>query len=414
MNERETLIRQFIEIQKAAVGTETQEVPFDDADWDMLIWLSKRNKCGLLINNAVNKDPKHFCIKDETLKKWNEDSRMEFVKALNMFNEFKRVMESFDNNGIESVILKGYALAALYPGIFQRYSSDLDIKLNPKDKNKVRKLLTEDLGFIWIEADSKENVDIYYNQKLAIEAHFTLWEDYEGENIDILRAEKLDDPSTLIEVEVTGGLKVKTLGITEHLILQMFHIIKHYILEGIESRYFCDIAFYVNRYLDEIDYSRFWTTFEKMHFDDFCVIYFTECIKHFGMTDKALAGRARRLPDDELAFLNDIVFLGKRDINDRADYSLLGILSPYVNGGKKTAESKNGRMIQALFPSVKDIDKKYSYCKKYHLLLPVAWIHRAIRTIFFKLTKGGKVYGAGKKLKESEYRIKMMKNVGIK
>ena len=48
------------------------------------------------------------------------------------------------------------------------------------------------------------------------------------------------------------------------------------------------------------------------------------------------------------------------------------------------------------------------------MLLPVAWVHRAFRTVYFKLTKGGKVYGAGRKLKESEYRIQMMRNVGIK
>ncbi|WP_026493694.1 nucleotidyltransferase domain-containing protein [Butyrivibrio sp. XPD2002] len=414
MNEKEKLIYQFIELQEMAAGSGPKETVFDNPDWDMLIWLSKRNKCGLLFNNVVNKNPEVFHIDDETLDKWNSDSKKEFVEAYNMFNEFKRVMTAFDENNIDVVILKGYVLAALYPSIFQRYSSDLDIKLEPEDKMKVRKVLTRDLGFVWDEADSKENVDIYYNNDLKIEAHYTLWEDYEGENIEILKAERMDDPATLIDVDVAEGVKVKTLGITEHLILQMFHIVKHYILEGIESRYFCDIAFFVNKYQDEIDYNRFWTAFEKMHFDEFCVIYFTECIKHFGMTDKALAGRKQQLPEDELAFLNDIIFLGKRDVHDNADYSLLGILSPYVNGGKKSAESRKGRALQALFPSVQDIDKKYSYCKKYPILLPIAWVHRAFRTIFFKLTKGGKVYGAGRKLKESEYRIQMMKNAGIK
>lgn len=414
MNEKEKFIYQFMELQKMSLGLGEEDANFDNPDWDMLIWLSKRNKCEVLFNNVVSKNPERFHIEPEILKKWDADSKKEFLDAYNMFNEFKRVMDILRENDITPIILKGYTLAALYPSIFQRFSSDLDIKLEPEDKLKVRKILTEDLEFTWNEADSKENVDLYYNANLLIEAHFTLWEDYEGENIGILRDEKLDDSGTLIDVEVTDGLSVRTLGITEHLIVQMFHIVKHYILEGIESRYFCDIAFYINKYQDEIDYDRFWNVFERMHFDEFCVIYFTECIRHFKMTSKALDGRVEKLPEDEQAFLNDIIFLGKRDINDMADYSLLGILSPYVNGGKKTAESKKGRALQALFPSVQNIDKKYSYCKKYPVLLPVAWVHRACRTIFFKLTKGEKVYGAGKKLKESEYRIQMMKNVGIK
>ena len=35
------------------------------------------------------------------------------------------------------------------------------------------------------DADSKDNVSIYYSDKLKIEAHFTLWEDYQGENTEI-------------------------------------------------------------------------------------------------------------------------------------------------------------------------------------------------------------------------------------
>ncbi len=61
-----------------------------------------------------------------------------------------------------------------------------------------------------------------------------------------------------------------------------------------------------------------------------------------------------------------IVFVGKRDLSDNSSYSLLWILSPYVNGKKETDEKK-----------------------------------------------GIEVYGVRDKIKGSEYRIRMMKNSKI-
>ena len=403
-------VNEYIELQRSALTGETPQIGYEDCDWSKLIDLSMRNKCGILYNNALNKNISYYGIREDILNNWNMVSKKEFLISYDMFTEFTNVMNAFEKAGIRAVVLKGYVLAALYPSIFQRYSSDLDLKFEKADRTKAHDLLTKELGFIRDDANSKDNVSIYYSDKLKIEAHFTLWEDYQGENTEILKNEMLDNPETLKKVDITDELSVLTLGTTEHLILQMFHIIKHYIVEGIESRYFCDIALFVNKYYDEIDFGRFYDVFRRMNFEDFCVVYFSECIKFFDMDKGALCGREIRFPDDETAFWQDIIYLGKRDLNDNAEYSLLGILSPYVNGGKKPEQSKSRRILQALFPSAKDIDQKYAYCKSYPILLPVAWVHRAVRTIFFKVTKKDKVYGAKKKLEESEYRIQMMKN----
>ena len=411
--DKQLLVEQFLQLQSQSMNIDKPHISYEECDWRILIYLSKINKCSLLLNNTVNKDPDFYGIDKGTLDKWNLDTIKEFMNSCAKYAEFKRVIEALSNNGIQGIILKGYVLAGLYPDLFCRYSSDLDIKFNKADKEGVHEVFTKGLGFAWNEADSKENVYLYYNNALLIEAHFTLWEDYHGENIDVLLSENLDSDKTLINVEIADGLEVTTLGPTEHLILQMFHIVKHFIVEGIESRYFTDISLYINKYKDSIDFKRFYRVFNEMHFADFCRMYFTICIERFGMDESILTEENRVHPDDEIAFLTDIVFNGKRDLSDNASYSLLGILSPYVNGGIKPEESKSKRTLQALFPSADSIDDKYSYCKKYHVLLPVAWVHRAIRTVYFKLTKGNEVYGVKDKIKESEYRIQMMKNAKI-
>lgn len=414
MNSNKALLtKQFIRLQRYALDNKKPDISYVGCDWETLISLGGLNKCGSLLNNAVNKDPDYFDIDKEVLKKWNEKAKKEFLDSYNRFSEFKRVYSCFQEEGIRAVVLKGYVLAVLYPDIFSRYSSDLDIKLDPKDKDRVHELLTQKLGFSYNEADSKNNVKLYMHGNLLIEAHYTLWEDYHGDNIDVLIKEKLDDEGTLVKVPITDDVAVWTLGHTEHLILQMFHIIKHFIVEGIESRYLIDIALFVNKYNDKIDFKRFFRVFKEMNFDNFCAVYFTKCIEYFGMDENVLAKEDRVYPEDEAAFLQDIVFAGKRDLEDNSSYSLLGILSPYVNGKKDAGDKKGGRILHTLFPSVSDIDDKYAYCKKYHFLLPIAWIHRAFRAIYFKLTKGNKVYGVKDKITGSEYRIRMMKNSKI-
>ena len=314
----EQLIYGFIYLQKASINGLIPKYSYEGIDWNLLMDLSIRNKCGVLFNNVVSKNSSFYCIPNDILNRWSTKSKEEFLASYDMFSEFVRVIKAFDKNNIRMIVLKGYALAILYPSIFQRYSSDLDLKFDKEDRKIVHSLLTSELDFVFDEADSKDNVSIYYNDALKIEAHFTLWEDYQGENTEILKSEKLDDPSTLIKVRITDDLSITTLGVTEHLILQMFHIIKHYIVEGIESRYFCDIALFVNRYIEDIDFNRFYQVFNKMNFEDFCLVYFSECIKYFDMDKRALQGRNMKFPEDELSFFRDIIFLGKRDLNDQA------------------------------------------------------------------------------------------------
>lgn len=411
------MVIQFIELQRRGLGLKKAEVNFDNCDWDLLIRHSYRNKTTMLINNAVNKERMNYDIDEHTLSDWNNLSRQLFFRGIRQLSRYKEIMKMLQDNDIKPVVLKGYALAQLYPDIIQRYSSDLDIKFEESDKKRVTQLF-KDFGLKHDIEDSKENVYIFYDDSISIEAHFTLWEDYEGRNIDVLRREHLDDPRTIIPVhlgesDIPDGYYGYTLGVTEHLILQMFHVIKHFILEGIEIRYMVDLTLFINKYASEIDFDRFWRVMSDMEFEEYTVIYFSECIKFFDMTEKALNGRKFRLADDEYAFLNDMMMVGKQSLDDTSSFSMLGILGPYVNGGKKPAIDKKGRVLDALFPSAENIDKKYGYCKKYHCLLPVAWVHRALRTIFMKITRGNKVYGASGKIKGAEYRISMMQNAGM-
>ena len=79
------LVEQFMNLMEFAIGRGEVNCSYADCDWKSLIRLSKRNKCSLLFNNAVNKNPGLFNIEEELLEEWNNYSRMEFVNSYNSY-----------------------------------------------------------------------------------------------------------------------------------------------------------------------------------------------------------------------------------------------------------------------------------------------------------------------------------------
>ena len=130
MEVNKEMVIQFIELQRRGLGLKKAEVNFDNCDWDLLIRHSYRNKTTMLINNAVNKERMNYDIDEHTLSDWNNLSRQLFFRGIRQLSRYKEIMKMLQDNDIKPVVLKGYALAQLYPDIIQRYSSDLDIKFD--------------------------------------------------------------------------------------------------------------------------------------------------------------------------------------------------------------------------------------------------------------------------------------------
>ena len=405
------IIEQFMNLMRESMGMPGYITDYAGCDWNRMLRLSFMNKEAVLFDNVINDKADVYAIDQDTRQKWDELAYRDFFCTTLQLSAVADVLNQFNEKGITAIVLKGIVLSALYPEATMRPFNDLDIKLSPEDRDNVRQIL-EQMGFEIQKEQCKNNVDIYRSSSLMIEAHFTLWEDYGGHNVEVLRNEKLDAAPSLIRIEAFG-CNIITLGVTQHLILQMFHIAKHFMVEGIEARYFLDITLFVQKYHNQIDFDYFWNVMKKLSFEDFTVIYFSECIKWFDMPQEALLNRRKAFPADENAFLKDIIFVGKQNPDDRINFNLLGILAPYVNGEKHVARSKKGRALQAIFPSVSEIGENYAYCWKHRWLLPAAWFHRIGHALVLKAFHRNEVYGAGEKIAAAEYRINMMQNAGL-
>lgn len=335
------------------------------------------------------------------------------VKQYNQYRCIRNIVNAAKEKGLLLILFKGCVLADLYPEYIQRISCDTDILVYQEDRNRAEQLL-EELGYVRNQEKSNPEVQVYQLEKPKhnVELHTCLWEDYTGRRLDILKDMKLDARESLLTMEACG-IEVTTLGYEEHLIYQIFHIVKHFSLQGVGIKYLTDIALYVDTYGQYIDYSAFWRKMERLGYDKFCYEFFKLCIDWLGMKDDIIHERQEETGIERMLLLEDLFQLGKTYSDKTAGWQILGMMTPYFVGEKGGSQSASRRRLQVIFPASKDLPDEYHYAKKYPVLLPIAWGHKAIRYLI-RYQKNRKTwYSVSEKLDVAQKRIELMDSLGL-
>lgn len=385
-------------------------------NWNYIYKTAVRNNMAGILYPAITKTKQIDDIHPDLLKVWKDET------LINSFLEYKKLtairglLAEAEKEGIRLVFLKGCIIADLYPKYELRNTSDTDIFIYERDREKIVKLL-EQAGYIKDEVNSKEQVLVYVQSKIShiVELHFCLWEDYKGKRVDILKEINLTNEDSLIEVEACG-LKVTTLGYNEHLIFQMFHIIKHFAMEAVGIRYLTDITLYLNRYGEYIDCSHFWEQMNRLGFARFCYVFFQLCIRYFGMRKDIIQAIQSVDNNGEEELLLDIINMGVIFENRSAPWQIFELMTPYLFGGEIIHDTKIRRKLKILFPFHKALPEKFSFAKKNKVLLPVVWIYNALYFVIrFKTPRKhhDDWYTSREKLTVVDNRLKLMKNLGL-
>lgn len=380
---------------------------YKDADWEKIYTLCKLNCVSSICYRTVAK-----AVESENaqlLETWKNESFGSGMMEIFKLQCLQSVLKEAKKRGITLISFKGCVLSDLYPQFTMRMTSDSDLYVAEEQREEAVKLLL-DYGYKQCKEKSKDMVPVFYKDRHTIELHYCLWEDYTGEKMNILEKCRLTEPSSFVELNPCG-IDVVTLGFTEHLIFQMFHIIKHFVVETVGYRYLMDITLYVNRYMKEIDWQRFWNSMEELGYDRFCEVFFLCCNRYLGMTETLMDGRQTASQEEMQILLGEIIQLEERDRKDA--YQLLGIMSSYLTGTRKVADKKWKRKLQVLFPGVKSLSDDYKYAKKCPLLLPVAWVHRSILFAFKYRKRKENWYNSREKLSAAEYRIALLEKLHL-
>ena len=347
---------------------------------------------------------------------WEEPSGYKTFTILKEYDKYKclrDLMELSREQGLHFVIFKGCVLANLYPQYAERTSCDSDIYIEKEEKEQALRLLYA-YGYEKNEEHSKCEVTVLMHKKRyhTIELHTCLWEDYTGKRLSILDRFELTKENKRITLN-TCGFDVTTLGYQEHLIYQLFHIIKHFSLQGVGMKYLADITLYVNAYGQYIDYNDFWKKIDMLGYTKFCYYLFVICAEYLGMNHDILAGKDMAMGDELYRFMQDLLQVGNSSDGRQASWQIFGTLTPYFTGEKKTSSSKWKRRLEVLFPRAEDLRDDFAYAREHKILLPIAWVHKILMYLVKYQKHKDKWYNASEKLNAAEYRIGLMNDMGL-
>ncbi|SES12677.1 Uncharacterised nucleotidyltransferase [Butyrivibrio fibrisolvens] len=259
----------------------------DEIDFETLKKMIQENSLSAFLYKPLKEyNDQKKTIQDEVMSDYGSYIQAVMFRELSKNYGIKKLCTEAESRGIRLVFFKGIILADLYPQYAERTSADSDILVSEEQKEAAEQLLIES-GYEKNLEHSKIHVQVYYNEKLShtVELHTRLWEDYTGPRIDILDKMKLSCPETDIRITACG-IEVNTLGHEKHLVYQLFHIIKHFSLEGIGIRYLIDTTLFVNRYFKDIDFNLFWKHIEMLGYTKFVEAFFKICIDELKMNDK--------------------------------------------------------------------------------------------------------------------------------
>lgn len=403
-----------VKIIAFAVGVQKEQnldkfSEIEESDWEKIWEILKVNHM-IGITYQVIQQNLDWKISEKMRQSWKQTALYYGILQSKKRHDICNLLKLSEENNITMVLFKGEVLAQLYPEPLMRVSCDCDIFVDEKEKEKAV-FLMEKLGFTYIEQGSKKNVPVYKNQNgTKIELHTRLWEDYEGEITQILDSFHLTDKKTLIPVKLEGQT-IFTLGYEEHLIFQMFHIIKHFSLEGVGIRYMVDITLYINQYIDFIDKKRFWKRMKQLRYAVFCDLFFKMAVKFFAMDNRILQDANTTMEIDEDLF-EDFMNHGKLENKERS-WQAFYELTPYYMRERTKKDSSLKILYKMFFPEKEKLKEEYSYMKHGPFLVPFAWTHRLWRIAKFKVKKKEMNQEVFAKLRKVEQRLSMMERAGL-
>lgn len=383
--------RYFIDIiNKFIYGGEYK--PPIDIDWHEIKRLAEIHSLGGLVGVVVNRSNIKMPIECyEYFDYMVFDCARNGIMWEKRYNEVTSALSSVN---IPHIIVKGYILRNIYPEKDMRTMGDLDFVVHKEDMERARDALLAS-GYT-LESVFKGEW-CYKKDNMLVELHPGLMDadvgfiDYEGYMSKIF--------------DNTKVIKGCTYELTDefHFIYMTMHIMKHFYSDGAGIRMMLDMALFIKRYKQNLDWNYINRELKNLKMDVFFDNIQALCYRLFdsGINNKI---------DEEL-------------YNEVFDYIMTGGAFGFARKNFEISQSrdriaKNEYVIKTLFKRAFPSDNEMRglvlwYYNKPKALLPVAWAYRWVNSAFLKRGKLVKSIILTAENKESRKQLEMLKKLGL-
>ena len=347
----------------------------NNVEWNEVIEEAKQHKISSLIYSAVDKNSLTY-MNDKLLDEWKKDILKDNVIQIRHINNISKLINNLNEQGIEIILLKGLVLRNFYPRPEYRTMCDVDILVKPKDYLIVENYLINN-GY---KCDEKNNpihqCFICSNQPL-IEVHWKLV------NNDCFNSYIKDFEDVVwkksIEFNICGA-NYKTLCNEDFLSHMCLHMAVHAKCSGFGLRQLYDMAIFIKN--KNVDWTSFYNKISLYGISKFTKGLFELLHEIFdiNMPKDILENEYISKQDIQLLLCNILAsgVHGKKD-----EMSGFWKLCKYRGDGHYLNTNMK-RLFKFMFPIRAELSCRYKYAKANVLLLPIAWMHHALRGIFIR------------------------------
>lgn len=341
----------FLNVLSSYVCGKDFKIDSSFVDWKYLFSLSMEQGLGCLMYKAVENIPD---VDKEAFEKLEYYYQKAFFMCAARNELLSKISSSFEENGIDFVILKGAVIQGFYPSPELRVMSDIDFLIHEEHRKKAKSII-ENLNVKFQEANSYQ--DIYVDSNgVIIEVHHALW-GYDLEQTELFS-------SIWKKENLLKGKKHTFLFSNEDLyIFTITHMLKHFRDSGIGIRPVFDLWYILKRTISTLDFQ--YIKSELLKID------------------------AYKFEKNIRAVVN-CIFLGKErseDVQLIIDY----LMRCGTHGNIEVAtinESKDGgkavNVLSRLFPPLGYMKRRYRVLEKLPFLLPVFYFIRIMCLPFKK------------------------------
>ncbi len=347
--------RYIIDLVKGSIFDIEPNKPKKRIDWNYIFKKSLEQNIAGLLYCSVTKLDIELQPADELLKKWKNVMLTTIGLNIQRYKEFLKIAKIVFEDKITFIGLKGCIIRSIYPIPELRTMGDFDILVHPNEINKIIKIF-EANGYI-VQKDAfgivckKENFywEIFTTTEEEMRVNPKKWDNLFFKNI------------------MSNGT-VYYPDQTLFLIHLIVHTGKHCLWTGAGIRNLCDIALFVNKYKNKINFDLVEIACKEQKVWNIYV-YIINSIKQFFNVDISITN------------------FPEKDAEKFVEYLLLnGVFGKQNNTialqAAKIEDDNIGVLRKIFFPSVKLLDYRYKYLKKFPFLLPIAWINRLFSAIF--------------------------------
>lgn len=375
-------------------------------DTDKLIDNIKTNRLETILYYEIKNNQFKNILSEEQENIIKKNALSKMIRAKLKYIKTMELFKAFNEELVQVVALKGIIIRSYYVNPELRTMTDIDLLVRENDMNKCENILLR-LGYTY---DHETPAHKVYKDKnnLIIELHSTLIDEdyYKKDN------PYLDVFERIRSVEL-GDEKIYVLGYTDQLIHLITHMMTHISSSSINIRQFLDIALFVNKENEKINFADFKYKGEVYGFYKNAILILSICDDMFECNiPKEIKNDFNILSKSQKEIIIDMLFSKKSLGKDKLTYSIgSSIAYDRNNKGDKSVWVK---YVRYLFPSYNIMRDKFNYCNKYKYLLPIAWIHRIITGGITKeksiIKKVGLII---KSFKVSRKKIKIMKELEL-